>query len=171
MFVVFAQATRSTEPGKGAFDDPAARQDFEVREFGAMFDDLEAGATARAELTHPRDQGAGIAAVGPDAAQPTETVPQGGEQQAGAVAVLDVRRMHADQKNQSQGIDQNMSLSSCHLLASIVATNSSLLSCSHTLRVEDRSSRGFFFPAFRRTAFRNASLSSTHTPCFFQWAK
>ena len=171
MFVVFAQPTGPTEPGKGAFDDPAARQELEVGKLGAVFDDFQSGTAARTQLAHPPDQCARITAVGPNAAQPTETVTQGGEQQAGAVAVLQVGRMHADQENQSQGIDQKVSLSSCHLLASIVAANSSLLSCAHALRVEDRSGGGFFFPAFRRTASRNASLSWVHTPCFFQCAK
>src|SRR4051812_15516032 len=100
-----------------------------------MLDDFQARPTAGTQGPHPWDQRAGVAAISPDAPQPAEALPQGGEQQAGAVAVLHVGWMHAHQQDQSQGIDQKMSLSSRHLLASIVATNSALLSCSHTLRV------------------------------------
>jgi len=171
MFIVFAQAAGTTEPGEGAFDDPATRQQLEVGKLGAVFDDFQAGAAARAQGTHPIDERAGIAAVGPDAAQPAEAGAQGREQQPGPIAILNVGRMDADQKNQSQGIDQNMPLSARHLLASIVAANSSLLSCAHALRVKNRSRGGFFFPTLRRTASRNASLSRAHTSCFFQCAK
>ena len=145
MFIVFTQAAGAAEPSEGAFDDPATRQQLEVGKLGAVFNDFQAGAAAWAQGTHPIDERAGVAAVGPDAAQPAEASAQGGEQQPGAIAVLNVGRMHADQKNQPQGIDQNVSLSSRHLLASIVAANSSLLSCSHALRVKNRSRRGFFF--------------------------
>lgn len=44
-------STDEIEAGKGVFDDPAARQDFEVRELGAMFEELQSGATARTALT------------------------------------------------------------------------------------------------------------------------
>jgi len=69
MFVDFAQPTRATESSRGAFDDPAARQAIEVRVLRAMFDELQVGATVRTQLTHPRDHGVSIAAVGLDAAR------------------------------------------------------------------------------------------------------
>lgn len=168
MLVIFAESARAAEPGKGAFDDPASREDLEAMECLGMLDDFQPGAAAETEGSHPLDQRARVAAVGPDATQPPEALPQGCEQQAGAIAILHVGRMHADQEDQAQGVDQKMSLSSRHLLASIVSANSALLSCSHALRVENRSGRGFFLPTRRRTASRNASLSWAHTPCFFQ---
>jgi hypothetical protein len=171
MLVVFAEPTGAAQPCEGSFHDPATRQQLEAMDRFVVFDDLQPSAAARPQAAHPLHECAGIATVGPDASQPAEASPQGGEQQSGAIAVLHVGRVYADQQNQSQGIDQKVSLSSCHLLASIVSTNSPLLSCSHTLCVENRSSRGFFLPAWRRTASRRASLSRAHTPCFFQWAK
>ena len=171
MFVVLTESARTAEPGERTFDHPTPGQDFETVGGGDVLDDLQARAASRAQGASPLDERARVASVGPDAAQPTETSPQGREQQTSAVAILEVGRVHADQQNQSQRIDQKMSLSSCHLLASIVATNSALLSCAHTLRVEDRSRGGFFLPAWTRTASRKASFSRAHTPCFFQWAK
>ena len=171
MFIVFTQPAGPSEPGKGAFDDPAARQELEAGELGAVFDDFQSGAALRPQVADPRHEGAGIATIRPNAAQPPEASAQGGEEQAGAIAVLNVGGMHADQQNQSQSIDQQVALSSCHLLASIVAANSSLLSCAHALRVKNRSRWGFFFPALSRTASRKASLSWVHTPSFFQCAK
>jgi hypothetical protein len=155
MLVVFAEPPRASEPSEGTFHDPASRWNFEAMERRLVFDDLRAGATRRAHTTHPLDQRASVPAVGPDAAQPPEASAQRRKQQASPIAILHVRRVDADQENQSRRIDQKMSLSSHHLLASIISTNSALLSCSHTLRVKDRSRGGFFLPALRRTASRS----------------
>lgn len=171
MLVILAEAARTTEPSERAFDDPAARQHLEMAERLRVFDDFQPGAAPGTESTHPLDEFTGIATICPDAAQPAEAFAQRGEQEARAVAVLHVCRMDADQENQSQGVDQKMSLSSRHLLASVVSANSALLSCSHTLRVENRSRGGFFLPALSRTVSRKASLSRAHTPSFFQCAK
>ena len=171
MCVVFAEPARTPQPGEGAFDDPAAGQHLEAVERRGAFNDLQPSATAGTQAADPIDQRTGVTAVGPDTPQPAEAGAQRGEQQAGSIPILHVGGMDADEQNQSQGIDQKVSLSSCHLLASIVSTNSTLLSCSHTLRIKDRSRGGLFLPAWRRTASRSASLSRAHTPCFFQWAK
>lgn len=109
-----------------------------------VFDDFQSEPTPRTKRAHPFDQRTSVAAVRPDAAQPAEAVTQRREQQARPIAILNIGRVDADQQDQSQRIDQKMSLSSHHLLASIVSTNSALLSCAHTLRVEDRSRGGFF---------------------------
>ncbi len=144
MFVIFAESARAAEPSKGSFDDPASGQDLEAMECFRMLDNFQPGATAGTQGPHPLDERASVATVGPDAPQPPVTLPQGCEQQSGAIAILHIGRMHADQEDQSQGVDQRMSLSSRHLLASIVSANSALFSCSHALRVENRSGRGFF---------------------------
>lgn len=171
MLIVFTESAKAAEPGEGAFDDPASGQQFEVMQRRRVFDDFQSEPTPRPKSAHPFDQPASVAAVRPDAAQPAEAVTQGREKQARSIAILNIGRVDADQQDQSQGIDQKMSLSSHHLLASIVSTNSALLSCAHTLRVEDRSRGGFFLPAWSRTASRSASFSRAQIPCFFQWAK
>lgn len=171
MLVVFAEPPRAPEPGESTFHDPAPRQDFEAMERRLVFDDFQPSPACRMQIAHPLDQRARVSPVGPDTAQPAEAAVQRREQQASPIAILHVRRVDADQENQSQCIDQKMSLSSHHLLASIVSTNSALLSCAHTLRVDDRSRGGFFLPALSRTASRSASFSRAHTPSFFQCAK
>ena len=65
-FVVFAQAAIATKPCKGAFDDPAARQELKARLLRIAFDDLQDGIQM---LFDPVDQGAGIATIGPEFAQ------------------------------------------------------------------------------------------------------
>ena len=171
MFIILTESTRAAEPRKGAFYDPSPGQHLEAMERLGMLDDFQTSAACGTQGAHPLDKGASVAAVSPDAPQPPEAFTQFVQEQASSIAVLHVGWMHADQEDQSQGVDQKMSLSSRHLLASIVSTNSALLSCSHALRIENRSGRGFFLPACTRTASRNASLSRAHTPCFFQWAK
>ena len=79
MLVVFAEPTRASQPGKSAFDDPASREQLEAMDGLVVSDDLQTGATARAQGPNPVDEGAGIAAVGPDAPQPAEAFPQGGQ--------------------------------------------------------------------------------------------
>ena len=93
-------------------------------ELGAVPDDFEAGAAARAQTPHPLHERPRVAAIGPDAAQPAEARGQNGEQLPRPIAVLHVGGMDAHEQNQAQGIDQQMSFSSRHLLASIVAANS-----------------------------------------------
>ena len=153
MCVVFAEPARTPQPSEGAFDDPAAGQHLEAVERCGAFNHFETSTAAGAQAADPVDQRTGVAAVRPNAPQPAEA----GEQQAGSIPILHVGGMDADEQNQSQGIDQKVSLSSCHLLASIVSTNSPLLSCSHPLRVKDRSRGGFFYQrggARRRAARR-----------------
>lgn len=99
VFVIFAESASAAEPREGALDDPAARQEFEVGQFGAMFDDLEPGAALRPQGANPGDERAGITAIGPDAAQPTEARGKHRQQQAGAIAVLHAGRMHFDQQD------------------------------------------------------------------------
>lgn len=171
MLIVFAESASAPEPSESALHDPAPRQDFEAMECGVVFDDFQPGPACGTQIAHPLDQRARVSSVGPDAAQPAEAVTQGREQQTRPIAILNVGRVDADQENQAQRIDQKMSLSSHHLLASIVSTNSALLSCAHTLRVEDRSRGGFFLPTLIRTASRRASFNRAHTPSFFQCAK
>lgn len=171
MLVIFTEPTRTAKPRERAFHDPAAWQHLEMTERFRVLDDLQPGSSPRAQSTHPLDEFTCVSPVGPDAAQPAKSFAQRGEHQTRTVAVLHVCRMDAHQEDQSQGVDQKMSLSSRHLFSSVVSTNSALLSCSHTLRVENRSRRGFFFPAWSRTASRSASLSRAQTPCFFQCAK
>lgn len=96
MFVIFTQSAGATEPSEGALDDPTAWQELEMGKFGAVFDDFQTGAATWTQGAHPLDEGAGVTAVGPDAAQPSETSPQGFEQQTRAIAVLHVGWVHTD---------------------------------------------------------------------------
>lgn len=47
--------------------------------------------------------------------------------------------------DETEGVYQDVSLSSCDLLTRIKATNSGLDRCPNALAIEDRSSRGFFY--------------------------
>ena len=53
MFVIFTESARAAEPGKGAFDDPAPRQDLEAMECFGMLDDFQTRATSRAQGAQP----------------------------------------------------------------------------------------------------------------------
>ena len=151
--IILSQPTVTPEPGEGTLDQPAFGQDFET---GIdAFDDFDLQAALRDEPLDPVQELAGVAAVGEDLAHPAK-VQQGREQQLGAVTILHGGAMDDYGQNQSQSVDQKVSVSSLDLLASIIATFSGLLSHLNALTVDNRSTRGFFFPLASRTPSRSA---------------
>jgi hypothetical protein len=67
-FPVLAEASAPAEPGEGALDDPAARDDFEALRGVGAFDDLDG---PRADPGERRTQlRPGVAAIGEDVAKP-----------------------------------------------------------------------------------------------------
>lgn len=120
------------------------------------FDDLEAEAAPRQKRLEPLGQGiAGITAVNPDEAQPAESTAELLQHETGSIAILQVGRMDHHGQNQTHRVNQEVALSSHDLLARIVAAHSAVVSHFNALAVEDRSSRGFFFPLLSRTASRS----------------
>ena len=85
-FEVFGQAAVAIEPGKGAFDDPAAGEDFETKGVGHALDDLDAPPAEFGECLE--EFIAGIGAVGEEVAQPREEVVDGFDDEWSAIAVL-----------------------------------------------------------------------------------
>ena len=157
IFIIFGEAAIIAKPAEGSFHDPALGQDFESVERMA-FDHLQAQTAAWQQRLEPAAEPfASITSINPDEAQPTKGRGQLSEHQAGAIAILNVGRMHDHGQNQTQRIHQEMSLSSQDLLACIVAAHSSVVRYFNALAVEDRSGRGFFFPLWSRTASRKES--------------
>src|ERR1700722_12529291 len=122
------------------------------------FDYFQANPSSRQKRLEPGAKGvACIAAIDPYYSQPAESYRELFEHEASAIAILDVGRMDYHSQNQTQRVNQDMALSSHDLFACIVAAPSSVVRCFNALAVEDRSSRGFFFPLWSRTASRRES--------------
>jgi len=162
-FIILSQTTKMDQPGEGALHNPTFGKDVEAGLVSG--NDFQPGSLAAKKIAHPSHQLAGISAVGKDDAQPAKD--QGFFQNhSRPVAILDPCAMNDGHKNQAKGVHQKVALAAYHLLASIVAAFSRLVSHFNRLRVEDARSRGFFFPCLARTLSRKASLNFCQRPSF-----
>jgi Copper resistance protein B precursor (CopB) len=108
----------SSEPGEGALDHPAARQDDKTLHVVAPLDDLRA---QRRHFCHRTVNLPGVvAAISPDQFEPGEAPADFVEDQAGPVAVLDRGRVGDEPDPQRPAVDQGMDLSGLYLLAGVV---------------------------------------------------
>ena len=160
-FVVFAQAPVSPKPSKGSFDDPAVRQEFETLHVVASFDNLQ---NPTAQLLRPLDQFSRIAAIGPNEFQAGEEPHEFCEQQFGAVAVLNIRRVDHDADQEPQGVHGQVALAAFYFLPRVIAANpffsvvfTDWLSMIAALGLASR-------PASLRTSSRSRSWSFCHVP-------
>src|ERR1700724_2108936 len=103
---VLGKTPVSAEPGEGALDHPAARQDDEALHIIAALDDLHAqdGQFGRGRLDLPGV----VAAVGPDQFEPGEAPAYLVEDQPGTVAVLEGGGVDDEPHRQSFGVDQGV---------------------------------------------------------------
>ena len=115
--IVFAQPTVFAQPRKRALDDPAFGQHLE-RVARLAFDDLDHAAE---RTLGPAHQFAGVAAVGLDQLQAREPADHVDQHVFGAVAILNVGRVHHRREDQAERVDNNMPLSSRDFLARVVA--------------------------------------------------
>ena len=120
VFEVLGQPSAATEPRKGSFDDPSARQHFET--FGRIgaLDDL--GVDKRQGLLLcVAELRALIAAVGKQLLQKLEFSKHRAQDQNAAIAILNVGRMNERVKQQAYRIDENVPLLALDLFSCIVA--------------------------------------------------
>ena len=126
------------EPGECTLDHPAFEQDCEALAVIRTEDDLQLKA---AMIGHPVQQLTAIAAVDPDEAQFLAGATQLGEQEPGAVAVLD--RSGGDQhcQQQTHGVHQEMTFRTIDFLARVIAARPRKGGCLDTLAVQATGSR------------------------------
>src|ERR1700730_5518811 len=107
VFVVFAESAIAPQPTKGAFHDPTPRQQHKAFDAHRAQNRLQ---QPTALTLNPGDQLASIAAVGPNELQPRQQAGYLGQDQLGAVAILNVGGMNHHGQKQSQGVNQDVSL-------------------------------------------------------------
>ena len=152
-FIVFRQSAVLAQPGKRALDDPSFGQhDESTRQ--RTFDDLD---EAPVPAARPIDEPAGVTAICKDQLQAAETGSQLSNQQLTAVAVLNIGRMNNQGDDQTDRVDDQMTLATQDFLARVVPTIppfsavfTDWLSMMPTLGVGLR-------PSFRRTRARSRS--------------
>ncbi len=135
-FVIPVESTVTAQPTKGALDDPAPRQHFEGVQFRALHD-LDRAAP---QLAAPLQQGAGVAAIGPDMldAAPWRFGEEGRQQLLGAVAILNVGWQHQHPQKEAHRVDQNVPLATLDFLTGVVTALVTAFGTLDALAVDDR---------------------------------
>jgi len=151
--VVFGQSTVLAEPGEGAFHDPALGQDDESPA-GVSLHDLD---NAAAPAADPMQEPPGIAGIGKDHLQATQASAQVLEQQPGAIAVLEVGRMHHQRHDQPERVDEQMPLAPVDLLGGVEAAIPPFAAVLIDWLSRMPTEGVGFRPAFRRTCPRSRS--------------
>lgn len=118
-FPILGKAPAASEPGKGAFDDPAARQKFEVLGDVGAFDDLQVPIADPGQCA--AELGSGVAAVGEHMAQPGKARANGSEHTGGVVPILNVGAVHHQPYHQTERVGVDMALAALDLLPGIIA--------------------------------------------------
>jgi len=136
---VLGEPATSTEPGKGALDDPSPGQELEAFDAGRALDDLDGPRTAvfdgGAQLR------AAVDAVGEDVVQPRTAPAQGAQQRDGAVRVLDAGLMNLADKQEALGIGDDVALAPLDAFAGVDATRAATFRGRRALAVDDAGAR------------------------------
>jgi len=134
-FVVAIESAVASEPTKGAFHHPAARQHLEGVKIGSLYD-LDGAAP---QSPGPIQQGSCVAAIGPDVFDSPggDLTEEGGQQLFGAVPVLNIGGQNHYHEKQADRVDQDMPLAAVDFLAGIVTPLVARLGAFDTLTVDD----------------------------------
>src|SRR6516162_4853413 len=102
------------QPAAGAFHDPAPLHDLKA---WAVPGALHKHEGALQDRRHPRDTLAGVSPLGPDQFQSRQAGDACPEYLFGPIPVLDPRRMHDDDEEQPEDIDDEVALAAAEALA------------------------------------------------------
>ena len=144
-FVVSDEPSVTHQPAKGPLNDPSPRQDGEASDLIRAFNDFNLN--LRPMILYPLLEGlARIAPVSPNFSQPGKPVRHLSEQSFGSFSVRAVGGRSDRSNQQTQAIDQDVTLAPFDLLAGIVANLASVPVRFDALAVEDGGG-GFVSPS------------------------
>ena len=115
-FIVFTEAAIFSEPAKSSLYNPTLREYLKAMTVTA-FDNFNHTVEL---LFCPAQELTAVTAIGPNQLQSPTAWPQCCQNTSSPVAVLDVGRMNDQDKNQAQGIYQNMAFASLYFLTGVV---------------------------------------------------
>ena len=147
-FIVFGKPAICPQPCKSSFDNPSLSKNTEAA--SKPRNNLQVCSLSPEGLANPLNQCTRVTSVSINQTQPPKPFCFL-QDQLSTIPILDVRRVDDNRQNHSKSVDQKMSFSPNHLLSSIVAAFSGLLSHFNALRVDDGRCRSFFFPLCCRT--------------------
>jgi hypothetical protein len=119
-FEVFTQPPRAIEPAARALHDPAPLQDLKTLGAPGAFHTHEG---ALQDRRHPRDELAGVPPIGPDQFPSRKAGDECPEHLFGPITVVDPRRMHDDDEEQPEDIDDAVALAPADALAAVIAAD------------------------------------------------
>ena len=174
VLVILAQPPVASQPGKGAFDHPAARQhrkagwgwgwllvNWHTHPPPWALDDRQ-GQSQR--LLGPRDELAAIARIDPDVGECGKGGRDRVQHLSGSIPIRHIRRMNHRPQHQSVRIDQQMALAATQFLRAVVApeppfpvVRTDWLSRIAAVGTAER-------PARCRTCARNVALARSQVP-------
>lgn len=141
---ILREPVASSEPSKGALDDPASWQNLEAfRRLGA-FDDIQGPAPFPPERS--AEFGSGMAAIGEDMAQPGEAMTDGFQKGWRAVPILNVGGVDDHEQHIAQRVGEDMALAALDLLARVVASRPAAFLGFHALAVDHAGARARLAP-------------------------
>jgi hypothetical protein len=136
-FVIACESPVPHQPAEGSLHDPAERQNFEARGIVRTFDDRDG--QLGAQSLDPLSEGlAGVAAIHPEDAQPSEPTQHPAQYQLRTVAFGGAGRGHGHAEHQSQSIHQQMALAALDPLAGVIADVAAVTSRLNALTVQNR---------------------------------
>ena len=112
------EAAVAAKPGECALNHPASPDDFEATILIGALDDLKSN---RLGCEFGFKLGAGISAVGEDFGDEREQPARPGDEAGGTIAILHAGRDHFDAEQQSNGINERVTLDPLCLFARVVA--------------------------------------------------
>ena len=115
---VFTEPPRAIEPAKRAFDHPTPLHHLKALGVPGALHHHEG---ALQDRRHPRDELAGVPPIGPDQCQSRQAGDECPEHLFGPITVLDPRRMHDDNQEQPEDIDDDVALAPADALAAVIA--------------------------------------------------
>jgi hypothetical protein len=152
--VLLGEATAFGDPCERALYHPPARDHLKALLPRLLTDDVDDPA---AKLLCLPEQCAGIRSIGPDPLQARRSAVKA-PQPPGTVSVLHLSAMHHAGEQQSVGIYEEVALTTCDLLARVVAVGVPLFPAIFTLCVSSTAAVGLFLrPCFTRVSSRSTS--------------
>jgi hypothetical protein len=154
--VLLGEATAFGDPCERALYHPPARDHLQALLPRLLTDDVDDPA---AKLPCPPEQCAGIRSIGPDPLQGRRSAVKAPQQHApGTASVLPLSAMHHAGEQQSVGIYEVVALTTCDLIARVVAVGVPLFPAVFTLCVSRTAAVGVFLrPCFTRVSSRSTS--------------
>jgi len=163
--IIFGVDAVEGEPGEEAFDNPTSRQEDKALGFVRTFND---GQVPPEIFINPGYEFSGIAAIGPDKFDARKQAIEFGDYHHGAISILNTGSVDDNTEKIAERVDRYMPLATFDFLVCVITARPPFCAVFADWLSMIAAVGTAFFPAFTRTASRNAVLISSHLPLRLQ---